>query len=210
MLNVIKKIISGFAAGLMVSIGGAVFLSCENRYVGAVLFCVALLCICMKGFALFTGKIGFIPEKHGKEDWSLLLLCLAGNFLGTLACGLALRYTFPAMSEAAFDLCSGKLAGQNEVQTLVRGIFCGVLMYMAVSIFRDKKSTLGILFGIPVFILCGFEHSIADMFYFAVSGIVSGEACGFIFIVVAGNAVGGMLIPLLSMAGEKKAKTEGN
>jgi len=56
----------------------------------------------------------------------------------------------------------------------------------------------GIVFCIPVFILCGFEHSIADLFYFAASGIVSLEACLFLWIVILGNALGGMLLPLLN------------
>ena len=84
---------------------------------------------------------------------------------------------------------------------LIKGIFCGVLMYMAVSIYRDhNKNIAGILFCIPVFILCGFEHSIADMFYFAASGIVSFKALIFILIIILGNAVGGMLPPVLSGA----------
>ena len=205
MLSVIRKTVSGFEAGLMVSIGGVVFLSCDNRYVGAILFSMALLCICMKGYSIFTGKIGFIPEKHGKEEFSVLFLGLAGNFIGTLVCGLAFRYTFPAIGEAARVLCEGKLT-QNVPQTLIRGIFCGVLMYMSVSIYRDKKSFLGIFFCIPTFILCGFEHTIADMFYFAASGIVSLEACGFLWIVMAGNVIGGMLMPLLSGIGDKENK----
>ena len=64
---------------------------------------------------------------------------------------------------------------------------------------------VGILFCIPVFILAGFEHSIADIFYFAASGIVSLPALGFIWTVILGNTLGGMILPVLGMAGEKKA-----
>ena len=58
----LKKIASGIAAGICICLGGAVFLAVEKRIVGAVLFSVALLCICMKGYALFTGKVGFLPQ----------------------------------------------------------------------------------------------------------------------------------------------------
>ena len=201
----LKKTLSGVSAGILISIGGAVFLACENRYVGAVLFSVALLCICLKGYSLFTGKVGFLPEKHGKEEFSVLLLGLLGNLLGTVAGGLLIRYAVPALGDAALALCRGKLAGQAMGQTLVRALFCGVLMYLAVSIFRDLKKEIGILFCIPAFILSGFEHSIADLFYFAASGLVSGQAFLFIWTVILGNALGGMLLPALSRAGGGKA-----
>ena len=72
----LKKILSGISAGVCICLGGAVFLACENRIAGAILFSVALLCICMKGYALFTGKVGYIPEAHDKDAVSLLLLAL--------------------------------------------------------------------------------------------------------------------------------------
>ena len=75
----LKKALSGVQAGIMISIGGAVFLACDNKYVGAALFTVALLTICIRGYSLYTGKIGFIPEKHDKEAFSVLLLGLLGN-----------------------------------------------------------------------------------------------------------------------------------
>ena len=70
----LNKIASGICAGILISIGGSVFLSCENKIVGALLFTVALLCICYKGYSLFTGKVGYLPEKADKEAVSVLLL----------------------------------------------------------------------------------------------------------------------------------------
>lgn len=200
----LNKILSGISAGILISIGGSVFLACDNKYVGAVMFSVALLCICLKGYSLYTGKIGFIPEKHDKEAFSVLLLGLLGNLIGTVACGYAIRYALPALGETAEKICNLKLE-QALPQTLIRGLFCGVLMYLAVSIFRDRQKVIGILFCIPVFILAGFEHSVADMFYFAASGIVSLEAFVFLMTVVLGNTIGGMLLPIL-MKAEKKEK----
>lgn len=200
-----KKILSGVSAGILISIGGAVFLACENRYVGAVMFSVALLCICYKGYSLYTGKIGYIAEKRGKEEFSVLFLGLLGNLTGTVAGGYAIRYAVPKLGEAAEALCTGKL-GQIWWQTLVRGIFCGILMYLAVSIFRDKKTPIAILFCIPVFILAGFEHSVADIFYFAASGVVSLRACGFIWLVIAGNTIGALILPIITPVHKETAK----
>lgn len=193
----LKKFLSGVSAGILISVGGSVFLACDSRYVGAVLFSVALLSICFKGYSLFTGKVGFIPEKHDGEALSVLFLGLLGNTVGVFFCGLCLSFALPAYRETAKGLCAAKLK-LPMLSVLIRGIFCGILMYLAVSIYRDRKSTLGILFCIPVFILCGFEHSIADMFYFAAAGTVTGRMIAFILTVIAGNSIGGMLLPCLN------------
>ena len=199
----LKKIISGILAGFAISIGGTVFLSYDNRYIGAILFSVALLSICAMGYSLFTGKVGFIPANHDKDAVSTLLLGLLGNAIATSVCGYAIRYALPKVGEAAEKACNARL-DQVFGSTLIRGIFCGMLMYLAVYIYREKKSFIGIFFCIPVFILSGFEHSIADMFYFAASGIVSLRAFGFIWTVILGNAVGSMLLSSLAMIGGKK------
>lgn len=199
----LNKTVNGIFAGIIISIGGAVYLSCDNRYAGAVLFSVALLCICYEGYSLYTGKICYIPISHSKDEISVLLTGLLGNVIGTAVCGYALSYAVPKLREAAIASCAAKLE-QSPLQTLIRAIFCGILIFLAVDIFKKHKTPLGILFCIPVFILSGFEHSVADMYYFAASGIVSLRAFVFILIVISGNSIGGMLIPVLSLAGGKR------
>lgn len=187
-------LLDGVLAGLMVSIGGAVLLSCENRVAGAVLFSVALLSICWFGFNLYTGKVGFLLRGHSKPELAAAFLGLLGNLLGTLFAGLLLASALPALREAALLACEKRLT-QLPLQTLLRGFFCGVLMYTAVWVYREKKTVAGIVFCIPVFILAGFEHSIADMFYFALAGLYSLRSLGFILLVVLGNSLGGLFIP---------------
>lgn len=196
----------GILAGILIGIGGSVYLSCDNKYVGAVLFSVALLCICMRGFALFTGKVGFIVEAHTRADVSALLLSLLGNLIGTFAAGAAIRYAMPSLGEKALTLCEGKLA-QTAPETFLRALFCGILMYLAVVIYRKNQSVWGIFFCVPVFILSGFEHSIANMFYFSASGIVSMEAFFYLWIVILGNAAGAVLMTsLLLLCRERPPK----
>ncbi|MBQ7599119.1 MAG: formate/nitrite transporter family protein [Clostridia bacterium] len=201
-----KQLILGTLAGILISIGGAVFLASDNKYMGAILFTVALLCICFRGYGLYTGKIGFLVKAHGKEDISATFMALLGNFIGTLLCGLAVRFAIPALGDKAFEICSQKLL-QTFPSTLFRGIFCGILMYLAVVIYRENKNIAGILFCVPVFIISGFEHSIADLFYFSASGIVSIQATGFLWTVILGNTVGGMLLPALMLIGGKEKKS---
>lgn len=204
-MTVWADIRSGFSAGIMIAIGGAVYLAAapESKIFAAVLFTVALLSICYRGYALFTGRVGFIVESHKKADLSTLLSCLFGNAVATIVCGYAIRYAIPATGVAAEALCVTKLT-QAIPATFIRAIFCGVLMYIAVAVYRENKSIAGILFAIPVFITAGFEHSIADIFYFAASGIVSGQACLFIWVVILGNSFGAMILPALNYKGKHK------
>lgn len=200
----LKKILNGISAGLMVSIGCAVFLACENKVVGAVLFTVALLVICFRGYSLYTGKIGFIPFSHKKEDFSVLLLGLLGNAIGMITFGLLISVALPNLKEKAIVICSAKLT-QTWAQTIIRGLFCGVLMFIAVYVYKENKSIVAIIFAIPTFILCGFEHSVADIGYFAIANTFSFDVVLFILLVVVGNTIGSMILPFLSMAKDNKA-----
>ncbi len=193
-----KTLVSGILAGLLVSIGGTVFLACDDRYVGSVMFAVALLCICYKGYYLFTGKIGYSVEKGGEHKVRDLCLGLIGNAVGAYGTGLLIAFCKPSLHENAAKLAEAKL-GLGLPAVFAAGCLCGVLMYMAVSIYRDNKTPLGILFCIPVFILSGFEHSIADMFYFAAALSFGLPSVLFIAAVVAGNAVGAILVSLASI-----------
>ena len=194
----------GILAGAMVSIGGTVLLSVDNRYIGAALFSIALLVICYFGFNLYTGKVGFLWNAHGRAELSMAFLGLLGNLIGAVLSALLIAAALPQLRETAIAACEKRLV-QLPVQTLLRGFFCGILMYSAVWIYREKKTAAGILFCIPVFILAGFEHSVADMFYFALAGLFTPKALVFILLAVLGNSLGGMFIPAVqSLKGEKK------
>lgn len=74
---------------------------------------------------------------------------------------------------------------------LLKAIMCGICMYLAVSIYKEKNNIIGILFFIPIFISCGWEHSIALVAYYALSGtfyILPLAAA------VLGNTIGAKLI----------------
>ena len=198
MKNFIRNTVNGILAGIMISIGCSVYLACENKVAGAILFSVALLTICYQGYSLYTGKIGFIVNSHTKKDFEVLLTGVLGNVIAMTLCGLALGAAVPVLSANAAVSVAAKLA-QPLWSALIRAVFCGVLMYIAVLLFKEKGTTLGIFFCVPVFILAGFEHSIANMGYFAIAGEISFEAFIYIWVVILGNTVGGMLFPLLKL-----------
>ena len=200
-----KGLSGGVAAGFMVGIGGAIFLACDNRYIGAALFTIALLTICSMGMNLFTGKVGYLVNSHKNEDYVTVLSALAGNIVGTALCALLVYLGRAEAAVTARALCEAKLA-KPLLTALPSGMLCGILMYVAVQIYRTKNTYIGILFCIPVFILSGFEHSIADMFYFWLSGIYTLRTLAFIALVVIGNALGGWFLPALDkLAGGEKA-----
>ena len=191
--------LNSFLAGVFISIGGTVFISLAsagNKLAGAIFFAVALLSICILGLFLFTGKVGYIVEDHSKNAVLALLCGLGGNFIGATLFGVLLSYALPSVHAFAITMCESKLQ-LNLLGVLLLAFMCGILMYTAVHIYKCTKSIAGIVFCVPVFILCAFEHSIADMFYFAVARAFTFEYLLFIVIVIIGNALGGMLIPFV-------------
>lgn len=198
----LKGIFDGCAAGILIGIGGSVFLSCENKVIGAVFFTVALLSICLLELQLFTGKVGMLAYSRKKSDIASLVGCLIGNTAGTFICSLLIYFGRPAISAKAVELVSAKL-NIGMVSVFLSGILCGILMYTAVYCYKSKGTVAAILFCVPVFILSGFEHSIADMFYFFAAMSYTPRSILFIITVILGNSVGGLLLPILTETGKR-------
>ncbi len=211
-MTYIKTFLNAILAGIMIGIGGTVYLACENKIAGAFLFAVGLMAICVYQMALFTGKIGYIFQN--KPSYSLdCLVVWISNICGTLLAGLAVAYIKPELSQAAGVLVEKKLQ-QAPFATIILGVFCGILMYVAVDNFRSNKHEiakyLGIFICVPVFILAGFEHSIADMYYFAVAPncqLISPRGILYIVYVSVGNLIGAWIVPNLKILGDKLVKS---
>ena len=187
-------------AGAAISVGGTVFLSLDNKVLGALFFCVGLFMVCSLGFLLFTGKVCDLPVKPPAYG-AWLVLVWAGNLAGAELTALAVRATRvgPALAEKAADLCRAKTE-DSLLSLFLLGLLCNVLIYLAVESYRnaagDVGRYLGLVLGVSVFILCGFEHCVADMFYFALAGWWSPRTLLCLLVITAGNAAGGVLIPL--------------
>ena len=82
----------------------------------------------------------------------------------------------------------------------VLGILCNIFIYIAVESFNKNPHELGkylgLFFGVMVFILSGYEHCVADMFYVSAAGCWSGDMLLRVLVITAGNAAGGELLPL--------------
>lgn len=205
----LSQFINAVIGGMMIGIGGCVSLSCDNKYVGSALFSLGLFAIIQFGYGLYTGKIGYVPLRK-PAYLSECLFTLLGNALGTFIDAILLRQTriFSAISEKAAASVDVK-TGDSLVSAFILAIFCGILMFTAVENARlsnaaggHVEKTVGTMLCIMVFILCGFNHCIADMFYIFLTGTLS-EAAAYLPIVIIGNSVGGMLFPLLKSLTDK-------
>ena len=195
-----KDFIKSVLAGIMIGIGGTIYLSIDNKVVGASLFGIGLFMIVIYGFNLYTGKIGYLVDNFNFKYIKMLVITLIGNFIGTFFVGYILKFTriYSLIHDKAKLLVNVKL-DDSLISILILAFFCGILMYLAVNTYkenRDISKYLGVFLGVIVFILCGFEHCIANMYYFSVANIWNLNTLLYLLIMILGNSLGGMLIPL--------------
>lgn len=179
---------SSFLSGICIGIAGFGYLA-EKNIVGAVLFAFGLATVVNYGLKLYTGTAGFI---HRGEVGRLFLILL-GNILGCLALALMVRCSSMPLQETAQKILEGRLA-LGPLRGGVLAIGCGFIMTTAVTFARQGKN-LPMLFGVPLFITCGFPHCVADAFYylcvplnFWVEHLI--EIAAFYVAIVVGNFVG--------------------
>lgn len=192
----LRALLTGFAIG----IGGIVYLSCDNRYIGSFLFGTGLFVILNFGFNLFTGKVGYAVENKPAYLIDLAVIWL-GNLVGTAATGVMVLCTrISGIGEKAAELCTVKLS-DGPVSILILSFFCGMLMFIAADGFKKSENpvsqVLMVFLPVMVFILCGFEHCVANMFYFTVAEAWSGKAFLWLILMTLGNSLGGIFIPLV-------------
>ncbi len=179
---------SAFMSGVCVGIAGFGYLATRDM-VGSVLFAFALLGVVHYKLKLYTGTAGFINKGEGLY----LLQVLAGNILGCLAVALLARASAMPLQQAAQELLQARL----DVGPLRGGLLaigCGFIMTTAVT-FARKGSYFPLLFGVPLFIVCGFPHCVADAFYYLAAPLAYWQANTadiliFYVSIVLGNFVG--------------------
>jgi formate/nitrite transporter FocA (FNT family) len=158
-----SELSTSILAGICISIGCVVNLR-VGGVAGAVLFAFGLTTVVYYGLKLYTGTAGFIRLKG---DWSMLAVVLLGNIVGCFLSAWLISYAQPDCIEPATKILASRLA-KGPWACFLLAIGCGFIMTTAVE-FARKGKMLPLLLGVPVFILCGFAHSIADAFYFLVS-----------------------------------------
>ena len=186
--KILKPLYSSMLSGVLIGCGCLIYMSSANPVVGSCLFSFGLITIVLRGYLLYTGKIGYAWDK---EILKMIPIIIIGNLLGStlLACIVPIDSVLVAKSIALTEPKLLKPLGQ----LLFDSVGCGAMMYLAVDGYKIKNNLLLLIFPVMIFILCGFEHSIADMLYLGCAGkLYTIAGFKFIFLVALGNAIGAL------------------
>ena len=185
MKDYINLFMSSILAGICISIGCIANIACGGGIIGAILFTFGLITVVHYKYFLYTGTAGFVGSLRSIID--LFLIVLIGNIVGCVITSLLASYSIPGVISDINDIVIQRISF-TPLQAFVRSIFCGFLMTTAVKFARENR-WLPLLFAVPVFILSGFYHSIADTFYFFTSDYFS-EVKWHYLLEIIGNFVG--------------------
>lgn len=189
----LKQLVSkSTLAGLLISLGATAFLTVDNKIVGALLFSIGLTAVILLEANLYTGKIGYVNSKAKLISAALILI---QNLLVALVCGLIFYSTKNNICE---NLWLNKLT-KSWYEFLFDSIGCGICIYLSVELYKKTGSIFVIILGVLVFILSGFEHCIADIFYLSASMSFDLKSILYILTAIIGNSIGSLLIRFLQL-----------
>lgn len=169
-------------AGLLIGLGAYGFLALGG-IPGAVIFAFGLIGVVLSGSNLYTGKAGVLTDIPAlSRIWFYnVVACI---FIGLLVVSLG-----GEPMERAQAVVAGRFA-QGPWRSFLRAVGCGIIIDLSVWLYRTSKSLIPIIFGVPLFILCGFYHSIADVVYLVGAWKWNPAILWFYPIIVLGNYVG--------------------
>ena len=210
-MNLRKTLTSATLAGIFISLGASASLAAPDKIIGAFLFTLGLTAILVFKVDLFTGKCGYLVTQENKKEYlKYLAVVWSGNLLGCACIAAVVGQTLLAntfLSNYQDKLLT--LIEHKGIGTVITSILCGMLMYIAVDGYKrcEKDRQLAgcvcYILSVMVFILCGFEHCIADMFYFILARSFHWITLVFLICVTLGNLIGGNIIHLLVTHSEK-------
>ena len=169
-------------AGILIGLGACGFLALGGL-TGAIIFAFGLIGVVFTGIPLYTGRAGVMTSIPGiiKVWW--------WNVVGAMAVGLVVAAIGGSMAESAYNTVAAHVA-QGPWRGFLRAVGCGLVIDLSVWFYRSSKSLVPVLFGIPLFIVCGFYHSIADVVYIFGAWKWDIDLLWFYPTIVIGNFVG--------------------
>ena len=176
-----KETFRAIMAGMAIALGCCLYLLTPDKYIGAVLFSCGLLCVRIYKLNLFTGKIQYMNTSEYSALFYIVVLFY--NLVGTV---LMWWFTRFIVGDAAIPIAAAKAAQPIQI-AFMKALGCGMLM----SIATYPESPLWMcLICVPAFIIAGFNHCIADMYY-----ALAGGRIGWSFLAtILGNICGGVLM----------------
>ena len=183
----VELINKSIGAAFLISLGNYALLKLGNP-IGPVIFALGLLGVCYMGQNLFTGKCGFLfQDKMKPVDLFMILLT-------NLIAGYLIGLVYSTLDTEVVTNATAKVATWSvSMPFFMKSILCGVIMYIAVFMYR-KGTPLGIIYGIPLFIFCGFQHCIANIVTLGVAKTFHWS----ILICVLGNFLGSLIMWYIS------------
>lgn len=150
-------------AGILIGLAGMGFLS--NSTIGIFLFAFGLSAIILYKAKLFTGVSGFINDKQDLKELPFVLL---GNIIGCYLMSCITMMNSTEIIENTISILEKRLNNGPFINGIL-GIGCGILMTTAVNFAKKYDNIIywtPLFLGVPLFIVCGFPHCIADAFYY--------------------------------------------
>ena len=173
-----------FVAGILIGLGACGYLALGGLP-GAIIFAFGLIGVVLSGSLLYTGRAGVMKLS---ETGSLVMIWLF-NILACILLGLLMMSLGGEPVERAQTAVAGRLA-QGPWRSFLRAVGCGLIIDIAVWMYRTTKNILPVLFGVPLFIVCGFYHSIADVVYLVAAWKWSPDILWYYPVIVLGNYAG--------------------
>ena len=201
----------GILAGLAIGLGGFLFVLLKTfvpgeygKILSSIIFAVGLFLVCFFGLSLYTGKIGLVFEEKKELKFYLSLpVMIIGNAIGAIGLGFICYLIFKDtdLFTTAVNATTSRTAQFDDIKsfepflaTLIKGAACGLCVYFAVKSYAFGKIKNGgvilLVFFVFLFVYFGFEHCIANMFYFSMANMWTAGAFINIGLVILANSIG--------------------
>ena len=177
---------SAIYAGVVIALGGFIFLSVESQILGSFLFSIGLLSVLVFNYSLFTGRVCYT---NFYKSPLYLLYILVGNVLGASVIGWV---TNPLILERAVEVSNLKLS-RSLTETFIRSVLCGMFIAIGVRGFKSSGNVFIPIMAVMAFILTGSEHVIANAYYLSAAGMLR-QSLIFVCVNALGNMVGGLAL----------------
>ena len=222
--DLLYSFLKGILAGAAIGVGGFLYILMTflingelGKVLGSILFAVGLFTVCAFSLHLYTGKIGLVYEgKQTKTFYLSLPVMILGNAVGAIGLGYICFFIFKDLDiyQTALGAANSRLVFEsfdNFLSCSIKSLLCGLCVYLAVKSFAYKRiSFIGIfllVLFVFIFVYCGFQHCIANMFYFSFANRWCGEAAINLALCILFNSFGPILGVLLIKANQKKLET---
>ena len=216
-----KMLILAFLAGMFIALSGLSYIVVNTgmvslnvtygKFISGVCFSFGLFAVVVAGADLFTGNVLMLAPALGKRitfpkmfrNWVSVYLF---NFVGAIFVSLIIYFASvlsPQMLEFLHKITVSKTT-ESFIVLLFKGIGCNIFVCLGVWMSYACKDGVSkfcaCAISVILFLICGFEHSVANMFYLSLSVILSDIGVGAVIYdlipVTIGNIIGGSIVAI--------------